>query len=137
MLGEIRKARAAGLEKEASAEKDEKKRSELRARSRRMMQAVTRDLREAAKLAREACEKSPSRTPRAAQLLRSGSPLGRRLGGRFGFELRIVILSAARVIEKLHKQQDIFSAPRLHGFDRIRIMVAACRPGMRHSPDRR
>ena len=74
---------------------------------------------------------------RAAQLLRSGSPLGRRLGGRFGFELRIIILSAARVIEKLHKQQDIFSAPRLHGFERIRIMVSACRPGMRRSPDRR
>jgi len=73
---------------------------------------------------------------RAAQLLRSGSPLGRRLGGRFGFELRIIILSAARVIEKLHKQQDIFSAPRLHGVDRIRIMVAACRPGMRRRPDR-
>ncbi len=63
---------------------------------------------------------------RAARLLHGGSPLGQRLGGRFGFESRLVILSAARVLEKLHKQQDIFAAPRLHGIDRIRIMTRAC-----------
>ncbi len=72
---------------------------------------------------------------RAAQLLRSGSPLGRRLGGRFGFEIRLVILSGARVLEKLRKQQDIFAVPRLHTFDRIRIMSGACIPGTRRSAD--
>jgi len=72
---------------------------------------------------------------RAAQLLRSGSPLGRRLGGRFGFEIRLVILSGARVLEKLRKQQDIFAIPRLHTFDRIRIMSGACIPGTRRSAD--
>jgi squalene synthase HpnC len=72
---------------------------------------------------------------RSARLLRSGSPLGRRLGGRFGFELRLIILSAARVLEKLHNQQDIFAAPRLHGFDRIRIMGRACIPGTLRSTD--
>ena len=72
---------------------------------------------------------------RAAQLLRSGSPLGRRLGGRFGFEIRLVILSGARVVEKLRKQQDIFAVPRLHTFDRIRIISGACIPGTRRSAD--
>ena len=71
---------------------------------------------------------------RAAQLLHSATALPARLGGRFGFELRIVILSAARVLEKLHKQQDIFATPRLHAFDRLRIMARACRPGTRLCP---
>ena len=72
---------------------------------------------------------------RTARLLHSGSPLGRRIGGRFGFELRLIILSAARVLEKLHNQQDIFAAPRLHGFDRIRIIGRACTPGKQRSTD--
>ena len=46
---------------------------------------------------------------RAAGLLRSGSPLGLRLGGRFGFELRLIVLGGARVLQKLHKQEDIFA----------------------------
>jgi phytoene/squalene synthetase len=65
---------------------------------------------------------------RSVQLLRSGSPLGRQLGGRFALEFRAVILSAVRVVEKLYKQQDIFAGPRLHWLDRARIMISACNP---------
>ncbi len=66
---------------------------------------------------------------RSARLLRSGSPLGRELGGRLGFELRAVILSAARVLEKLNELEDIFARPRLHALDRARILAGALRPG--------
>ena len=38
---------------------------------------------------------------RAAELLRSGSPLGRQTRGRFGLELRAVILGGSRILEKL------------------------------------
>jgi squalene synthase HpnC len=65
---------------------------------------------------------------RATQLLQSASPLPERLPGRFGFELRVLMLAARRVAEKLHKQQDIFCAARLHLGDRIRIMAIAVRP---------
>jgi squalene synthase HpnC len=58
---------------------------------------------------------------RAAQLLCAGSPLGTRLTGGFGLELRAIILGGLRVLEKLHGQEDIFSRPRLARRDRLAI----------------
>ena len=62
---------------------------------------------------------------RASKLLRAGSPLGKVLKGRFGLELRAVILGGARILEKLYLQDDIFSRPRLDFADRWRIALGA------------
>ncbi len=66
---------------------------------------------------------------RAAQLLRAGSPLGRDIGGRFGLELRAVVLGASRVLEKLYKQQDVFARPRLDNRDRAYVLLGAFKAG--------
>jgi squalene synthase HpnC len=43
-----------------------------------------------------------------------GKPLGRAVGGRFGFQLRIMINGGLRVLDLLERQQDnLFSRPRL------------------------
>ena len=68
---------------------------------------------------------------RAAELLRSGSPLGRQTGGRFGLELRAIILGGSRILEKLRKQDDLFNRPRLNSADRTRIVWGAFKQGIR------
>ena len=68
---------------------------------------------------------------RAAELLRSGSPLGRQTRGRFGLELRAIILGGARILEKLAKQDDLFDRPRLNSSDRRRIIWGAFKQGIR------
>jgi len=72
---------------------------------------------------------------RAAGLLRNGSPLGLRLGGRFGFEVRLIVLAGARVLQKLHKQDDIFAGTRLHPGDRLLIMSRALTAGVQRRRD--
>lgn len=67
---------------------------------------------------------------RATALLRSGSPLGLRLGGRFGLEIRLIILGGARVLQKLHEQQDIFTGARLRASDRFLILGRALTAGL-------
>ena len=66
---------------------------------------------------------------RAAELLRSGSPLGRQTSGRFGLELRAVILGGSRILEKLRQQDDLFDRPRLNASDRMRIIWGAFKQG--------
>jgi squalene synthase HpnC len=66
---------------------------------------------------------------RASKLLRAGSPLGKMLRGRFGLELRAIILGGARILEKLQQQEDVFSRPRLNYSDRGRIAMGAIRKG--------
>ncbi|BEV70784.1 MULTISPECIES: squalene synthase HpnC [unclassified Paludibacterium] len=41
---------------------------------------------------------------RARKLLQAGAPLGKRLRGRIGFELRLIILGGDRILQKLHAQ---------------------------------
>lgn len=41
---------------------------------------------------------------RARRLLEAGAPLGRRLHGRIGLELRLIILGGDRILFKLHQQ---------------------------------
>ncbi|VAW81265.1 Squalene synthase [hydrothermal vent metagenome] len=62
---------------------------------------------------------------RAAKLLRSGSPLGTSLSGRFGLEIRAIILGGSRILEKLACQEDLFSRPRLNRTDRMKIAWGA------------
>ena len=66
---------------------------------------------------------------RAQRLLHAGSPLGRALGGRFGLEIRVIVLAGARVLEKLHTRQDPFVRPRLEPRDRLGILWGALKPG--------
>jgi squalene synthase HpnC len=47
-----------------------------------------------------------------------GKPLGRAVGGRFGFQLRLMINGGLRVLELLENQQaDLFARPRLQKRD--------------------
>lgn len=54
---------------------------------------------------------------RADRLLRAGAPLGRRLSGRMGLEIRAIINGGARVLWHLQRQTDPFGRPRLRGRD--------------------
>jgi squalene synthase HpnC len=62
---------------------------------------------------------------RAAGLLDSGSPLGRQTRGRFGLELRAIILGGSRILEKLRQQDDLFDQPKLNSRDWMRIIWGA------------
>ena len=57
--------------------------------------------------------------------------LGRELGGRFGLELRAIILGGAHILEKLHHQRDPFGRPRLDSMDRLKIAWGAIRQGFK------
>lgn len=51
---------------------------------------------------------------RAEKLMRAGGWLGKRLTGRAGFEIRLIIAAGSRVLQKLKAQkEDVFSRPRL------------------------
>lgn len=68
---------------------------------------------------------------RAGAWLRSGMPLGARLPGRIGLEIRCTISGGLHVLEALTKQTDVFSRPRLRKRDWLGITVRALvrRPG--------
>lgn len=65
---------------------------------------------------------------RADRLLRAGAPLGRRLRGRFGLEIRLIVMAAARIVFHLRQQQDWFSRPRLKALDGLYLLKAAVLP---------
>ena len=53
-----------------------------------------------------------------------GKPLGRAVGGRFGFQLRLMINGGLRVLELLEQQQgNLFSRPRLSKGDWLRMVL--------------
>ena len=65
---------------------------------------------------------------RANKLLNAGAPLGKKLKGRFGLEIRLIIAGGSRVLQKLGQQtDDLFSRPRLNGFDWLWIIWTALR----------
>ena len=66
---------------------------------------------------------------RADRLLRSGAPLGAELGGRFGFEIRMITVAGARVLWHLKRREaDVFSRPRLRWTDYAVILRNALPP---------
>lgn len=67
---------------------------------------------------------------RAMQLLHSGAPLGRRLKGRAGFELRMIVLGGNRILQYVQREQDVFGRPRLDGRDRLRMVWGALKGGL-------
>jgi squalene synthase HpnC len=59
---------------------------------------------------------------RARKILKAGAPLATILGGRVGFELRLIIYGGTRILYRLHEQkQDYFSRPRLRLTDKAWI----------------
>lgn len=62
---------------------------------------------------------------RAEKLLRAGAWLGKRLSGRAGFEIRLIIAAGFKVLEKLRQQQNVFSRPRLKTSDYLWIFWRA------------
>ncbi len=65
---------------------------------------------------------------RANKLLNAGAPLGKRLKGRFGLEIRLIIAGGSRVLQKLYQQHDdVFSRPRLNFNDWLWVFWTAIR----------
>ncbi len=66
---------------------------------------------------------------RARALLRAGAPLGERLRGRFGLEIRLIVQAALRVIARLGNHGgDVFRRPRLRRADYPAILGRALMP---------
>jgi len=63
---------------------------------------------------------------RARRLLRSGAPLGRALRGRFGLEIRAIVLGGSRVLDQLQNSAP-FARPRLSAADRLWLLWHALR----------
>ncbi|UTH73106.1 squalene synthase HpnC [Chromobacterium sp. IIBBL 290-4] len=69
-----------------------------------------------------------SQVERARKMLQAGAPLAKQLGGRFGFELRLIILGGDRILSKLHASGgDVFKQrPKLSAWDWIYMIGRAC-----------
>jgi squalene synthase HpnC len=65
---------------------------------------------------------------RAQRLLLSGAPLAKHVHGRFGFELRLIVLGGHRVLQQLMRNpQDAFTRPRLKPADWLWMVWHAVR----------
>ena len=63
---------------------------------------------------------------RARTMMQQGSLLGKRLKGRFGLEIRLIIEGGMAIIEQLEKNSgDPFARPRLRKRDMIRALWRA------------
>lgn len=62
---------------------------------------------------------------RASQLLTRGAVLGKRLHGRFGLEIRLIIAGGERILHKLKTQENKFSRPRLNYYDKLWMLKTA------------
>lgn len=66
---------------------------------------------------------------RAGRLLQAGAPLGRALKGRIGFELRLIVLGGARILQALRAGHgDVFARPRIGTRDRLWMLWRALVP---------
>ncbi|MGM0594716.1 MAG: squalene synthase HpnC [Pseudomonadota bacterium] len=66
---------------------------------------------------------------RTLTLLHRGAPLGSRLGGRFGLEIRLIIEGGNRVLERLCAHCDHpFARPRLRKSDYLTVLWRALQP---------
>jgi len=66
---------------------------------------------------------------RARTLMLLGAPLARRLPGRIGWELRLMVQGGLRILDRLERvQYDVFNhRPKLNRRDWLAIVVNACR----------
>lgn len=65
---------------------------------------------------------------RARRLLMSGAPLGTRLKGRLGLEIRATLHGGLCVLDALARRDDLFARPRLRRRDWLRILRRALFP---------
>lgn len=68
---------------------------------------------------------------RADRLLRAGAPLGHRLKGRFGLEIRAIVAGGARIAWRLKNRAHPFERPRLDTRDRLAVLRNAIFPPKR------
>jgi squalene synthase HpnC len=68
-----------------------------------------------------------AQTERARRMIESGAPLARRLPGRIGWELRLVIQGGLRILERVDRVDgDVFGRrPRLQAVDWLRMAARA------------
>ncbi|MBD3669486.1 MAG: squalene synthase HpnC [Gammaproteobacteria bacterium] len=60
---------------------------------------------------------------RARKMLKAGAPLATQLGGRIGFELKLIIFGGTRILYRLHNQDgSYFSRPRLRTRDKAWVL---------------
>jgi len=64
---------------------------------------------------------------RTHRLLRSGTALGSHLSGRFGVEIRAIVCAAYSMLDRLCRQQDVFSRSRLSRTEKLVIVWRALR----------
>jgi len=71
---------------------------------------------------------------RARGLLDRGAPLAWRMRGRIGLELRMIVVAAGRILDRIARErEDVFRRPRLQRSDWLAILWQASRP--RTSPE--
>jgi len=75
---------------------------------------------------RPMCALFAHQVARARDMLAAGTPLGSRLKGRMGLEVRMIAAGGQRVMDKLAAQRtDVFTRPRLTHWDRIGLFWRA------------
>jgi phytoene/squalene synthetase len=62
---------------------------------------------------------------RTRRLLLSGAPLGSRLTGRLGMEIRATVHGGLKVLDALARRGDLFARPRLRRRDWLSILLRA------------
>lgn len=62
---------------------------------------------------------------RAHSMLKDGRFLGKKIRGKFGFELRLIIAGGLAICHKLKKQEDLYARPRLNLKDKITMFLYA------------
>jgi squalene synthase HpnC len=66
---------------------------------------------------------------RARSLLDRGAPLAWRLRGRVGLELRMVVVAAGRILDRIAREREnVFRRPRLQHSDWLAVLWQASRP---------
>jgi phytoene/squalene synthetase len=65
---------------------------------------------------------------RARRMLLSGAPLGKRLKGRLGAEVRATVQGGLYILDALARRDDPFTRPRLRRGDWLRIIWWALFP---------
>ncbi len=73
---------------------------------------------------------------RARHLMLTGAPLGSRLGGRLGLEIRTIIAGGLQIADRLAAlDEDVFARPRLTAMDRLRIVWQSLRRNLPGTED--
>ena len=64
---------------------------------------------------------------RAERLLLKGSPLGKNLGGLFGFEIRMIINAANTMVQSLKKRKNLYERPLFKFWHWPKVLITALR----------